>query len=141
MPNIDITLEAPVRFAAGYGGARRIRRDEAAPPPSTPVGRVPKIARQMALAIKLEALLHAGEVKSQEDIARIGRVTQAYVSRIMGLLNLAPDLQEALLFQPRVERGRPQVLLRDLNALAAEPDWAMQRALWKERGWPNNPSC
>ncbi len=139
MPNIDITLEAPVRFAAGHGGARRIRAGEAAPPP--PVGRIPKIARQMALAIKLEALLHAGEVKSQEDIARIGRVTQAYISRIMGLLNLAPDLQEALLFWPRVGRGRPPVKLRDLNTLAAEPDWAMQRALWKERGWPNNPSC
>lgn len=129
----QMTVEQPVSFATGRFGARAMRSGAATPPPPA---RIPKIARQMALALRLEAMLHAGEAKTHEDIARMAQVTQAYVSRIMALLNLAPDLQEALLFWPRVEKGRPPVKLRDLGAILAEPDWDIQRAAWRARGWP-----
>lgn len=128
-----ITLERPVNFATGRFGAREMRPGEAPPPPPA---RIPKISRQMALALRMEAMVHAGEVKTHEELARLGQVTQAYISRIMGLLNLAPDLQEALLFWPRVERGRPLVKLRDFNAILATPDWQAQRARWRAQGWP-----
>jgi hypothetical protein len=45
-------------------------------------------------------------------------------------LHLAPDLQEAILFLPRTERGRDRVILRDLLPIAAVPDWGRQRRLW-----------
>ena len=130
-----VTVECPVHFKTGRFGAREMRTGvrAAAPPPPA---RIPKIARQMALALRFEAMLHRGEAGTQEDIARLGRVTQAYVSRIMGLLNLAPDLQEALLFWPRVEKGRAPVRLRDVEAVLADPAWKAQRARWRAKGWP-----
>ena len=57
-------------------------------------------------------------------------MTRARVSQIMSLLHLAPDIQEALLFLPKVERDRDPLVLRDLLPIAATPDWKRQRAAW-----------
>jgi len=137
MAGDGVTVECQVHFRTGRFGAREMGTGPEATPPPAPA-RIPKITRQMALALLFEAMLHRGEVGAQEDIARLGQVTQAYVSRIMGLLNLAPDLQEALLFWPRVEKGRPPVKLRDVEAVLTEPGWKAQRARWRRRGWPRS---
>jgi hypothetical protein len=50
----------------------------------------------------------------------------------MNLLGLAPDIQEALLFLPRTQRGRDPILLADLQPLAAALDWRKQRRLWRQ---------
>ena len=50
----------------------------------------------------------------------------------MNLLFLAPDIQEQLLFLPAVTAGRAPILLRDLQPIAREPDWTVQRRLWRE---------
>ena len=50
----------------------------------------------------------------------------------MNLINLAPDLQEAILFLPRTVRGRDAIHLRLLQPIAAAFDWKKQRRLWKE---------
>jgi hypothetical protein len=51
----------------------------------------------MALAILFDELLRTGQVASMADLARICRVSRARVSQIVGLLNLAPAVQEELL--------------------------------------------
>ena len=51
----------------------------------------------------------------------------------MALFNLAPDIQEAILFLPKTLRGRDPVCARDVIALAAEVDWGRQREEWKSR--------
>ena len=43
---------------------------------------------------------------------------------------LAPDIQEAILYLPRIESGDDPVVLRDLQAIVAEADWGKQRGLW-----------
>ncbi|WP_460183266.1 hypothetical protein [Thermopirellula anaerolimosa] len=48
----------------------------------------------------------------------------------MNLLNLAPDIQEEVLFQPRVEAGRNPITERDLRPVAAVVDWNSQRRMW-----------
>jgi hypothetical protein len=48
----------------------------------------------------------------------------------MNLVYLAPDLQEAILFLPRTERGRDRIILADLQPIAATPDWRRQRRWW-----------
>ncbi len=50
----------------------------------------------------------------------------------MNLVYLAPDIQEALLFLPRTERGRDRIILADLQPIAALPDWRQQRRRWAE---------
>jgi hypothetical protein len=49
----------------------------------------------------------------------------------MNLLYLAPDIQEAVLFLPRTERGRAPVILADLLPLASTLDWRKQRKMWQ----------
>ena len=50
----------------------------------------------------------------------------------MNLLNLAPDIQEALLSLSPVETGRDVVTERDLRPIAAIPDWRKQRKEWSQ---------
>jgi hypothetical protein len=48
----------------------------------------------------------------------------------MNLTLLAPDIQEALLFLPRAERGRDPLVLRDLQPITMTLDWRSQRKAW-----------
>jgi hypothetical protein len=50
----------------------------------------------------------------------------------MNLVNLAPDIQEAILFLPRTEHGCDPIHLRLLQPIASTIDWKKQRRLWKE---------
>ncbi len=53
-----------------------------------------------------------GVMKDQSEIARIGHVTPARLSQIMGMLSLAPEIQEAILMLPRVDEGHDMVTER-----------------------------
>jgi hypothetical protein len=52
------------------------------------------------------------------------------MTQIINLLLLAPDIQEALLFLPRVERGRDPINLPRVQRIALTPDWRKQRKMW-----------
>jgi hypothetical protein len=126
-----LTVGGVLRFErAGRGG--RLEASET-PKVVVPAGRVPRVARLMALALRFDGLVRSGEVGDHATLARLGHVTRARVSQIMSLLHLAPDVQEAILFLPRVERGRDPLVLRDLLPIAATPDWKRQRAVWGRR--------
>jgi hypothetical protein len=88
----------------------------------------------MALAIRMDGLIREGVVTDQAEIARIGQVTTARMSQIMNLLNLAPDIQEAILFLPEVTSGKPSITERHLRPIAAELSWARQRSAWVRVG-------
>jgi hypothetical protein len=47
----------------------------------------------------------------------------------MNLVNLAPDLQEAILFVPPVEAGRDPLKEWQVRPVAAEPVWGRQRRM------------
>ena len=94
-------------------------------------GRIPRVARLMALAIQLDEQIRQGLLTSYSEVAELGHVTPARVSQIMSLLHLAPDIQEALLFWPKTKRGRDPIHLRDLLPIAAILDWRKQRRLWQ----------
>jgi hypothetical protein len=87
---------------------------------------VPRIAKLMALAIKLDQQVREGVFRDYAEIARLGYVTRARLTQIMNLLNLAADIQEKLL------AGEVQVELRErhLRPIAAEVVWSRQRALF-----------
>jgi hypothetical protein len=125
-----IKLDFKVHFTTGQCGSRVMNAGERATPPPVPSGRVPRISRLMALAIRFEDLVRSGEMADFAEIAELGQVTRARVSQIVNLLNLAPDIQEAILFLPRVAGEREAVSERDVRAVAGEPDWCRQREAW-----------
>lgn len=125
-----LTVESTIHFHRCDRGSRKEMRKGPAVVPERPAGRVPRISRFMALAIRFERLIHAGEVTDYAELARLGHVTRARITQIMNLRLLAPELQERLLFLPRIEGGRESVFLRDLQPVAALPDWRKQRRLF-----------
>ena len=126
-----LTLTCRVKFTAGRAGGCAAMEPVLADAQPVPVGRLPRVTRLMALAIRLDGLIRAGQISDQASVARLGRVTRARITQIMNLLLLAPDIQEQLLFLPPVGRGRAPVLVRDLQPIAVEPNWSCQRKLWK----------
>ena len=77
----------------------------------------------MALAIKFQDLVDRGEVRDYADLARLGYVTRARITQIMNLLNLAPDIQEGILFGVWSTDGNE----RAIRTLCAEVHWQDQR--------------
>ena len=126
-----LTVEFNVHFARGSAGRREVRRGEPAAKPELPAGAVPRVARLMALAIRCEDLLHRGEVADYAELARLGHVTRARMTQIMNLLNLAPDIQEEILFLPRTTSGRDPIGERDLRSIATVANWRKQRQMWQ----------
>lgn len=120
-----------VRFRLGRNGRKHMETSKK-PVPQIEPGRVPRISRMMALAIRFDGLVRQGVVADQAELARLGRVTRARVTQIMNLLQLAPDIQEELLFLPRIERGKEPFQERVLRPIAAVPDWRKQRRLWAD---------
>jgi hypothetical protein len=100
------------------------------PAPNT--GKLPRVTRLMALAIKFEGLVRDGVVQDYADLARLGHITRARMTQIMSLLNLAPDIQEEILFLPPVTAGRDSVSERNLRRVTAIVRWDRQRKGWRE---------
>jgi len=115
------------------GRASRPEADGAGSPPnSMPSSRIPRIARLLALAWHVEGLVRSGTVSSYAAAARLGHVSRARLSQILSLLNLAPDLQEQLLFLQRAARGRQSLVLRHVLTVATALDWQEQRRRWRK---------
>ena len=93
-------------------------------------GRIPRVARLMALAIRLERLIAEGRVPNYAALARLAHVSRARITQIANLTLLAPDIQEVILFLPPVYQGPDTIIERDLRSITAEPDWNRQRMLW-----------
>ena len=127
------TIECDIPYRrSGRGAPRGLAASAAAVAGTVQPGRVPRVARLMALAVRFDALIRAGTVKNQAELARLGQVSRARISQILSLLLLAPDIQEALLFLPAVRRGRAPILLCHLWPIAANPDWKCQRRKWRD---------
>ena len=132
MGDSGLTVTCPVHFKNGAKGRRRMRKGAAPIPRPVEPGRIPRISRLMALAIHFDGLLRRGEVKDYADLARLGHVSRARISQIMNLLNLAPGIQEEILFLPRTLKGRDPITERQFRPLVSQSDWRQQRRSWFE---------
>ena len=129
----SLTITKPIHFRTANKGRREIKPGPQ-PVRDTPTGRIPRVSRLMALAIKFDSLLETGAVRDQAELAELGHVTRARVTQIMNLIHLAPDIQEAILFLPRVTEGADPIAERHLRQVVAQPLWAQQHRLWQELG-------
>ena len=94
-------------------------------PAGEPLGRPPRVARLVALAYKLESLVHSGQVKDYGELARLAHVSPARIAQIVILGQLAPEIQEYVLFLPAEQAGL--ITEQQLQAIAREPRWDRQR--------------
>lgn len=94
----------------------------------TDVDTIPRIARLLALAIRLEGLIREQTIRDYAAVARLGWVTRARMTQIMKLLDLAPDIQEAILFLP----SGAGLNERNLRPICNQIDWDKQRRLFQQ---------
>lgn len=104
------------------GRALPIFRSE---PSDEQLGHPPRVARLVALAHKLEALVRSGAVKDYVELARLRHVSPARIAQIVILGQLAPDIQEYLLFLSAEHAGL--IGERQLREIARETHWDRQR--------------
>jgi hypothetical protein len=93
-------------------------------------GRLPRITRLLALALRFDGQIRNQAVKDYAQLARLSGVSRARVSQIMNLLNLAPSLQEQILFFARVHGGPDPITEKDLRGVCALSAWSDQQRLW-----------
>ncbi len=110
------------------GGCRRTVNAGVEPPPA-PAGRVPRISKLMALAIRCDQLLRSGAVPDASTLARLARVTQPRMTQILNLTLLAPDIQEKLLFLAPVEDGKPEISEKGMRMACGVIRWERQRRM------------
>ena len=103
------------------------------------------VSRLMALAIHFDQLIRDGVVADYADLARLGRVTRARVTQIMNLLNLAPDIQEEILFLAPSRQGQAVVTEKQIRPMTRELSWPKQRNMrvqfLRERGGLKTINC
>ena len=100
-------------------------------PAAEPMGRVPRVARLLALAHRIDEMIRAGEIEDLATAARLCGVTRARMTQMTNLLLLAPAIQGEIVNLPPVVRGRDRVIERNLRRIVAEPVWTRQIELWR----------
>jgi hypothetical protein len=88
---------------------------------------VPKVTLLLVLGHHFERLVRDGAVKDYAEIARRTGLTRARVTQITALLQLAPDIQEAILGIQVTPGGADPVHERSLRPVVGESDWRRQR--------------
>jgi len=104
----------PVTRSKRSGDPKRPAKDAASAPSSA--------ARNLALAHYLERMIERGIIVDYTQAARMLGVTQARMSHLMGLLLLAPTVQEAILW----DEIRPRD--KELRGMARVAEWQQQEA-------------
>jgi hypothetical protein len=74
------------------------------------------VAELLSKAIEWQTLLESGHIASKADIARQEGITRGRVTQVMGLLRLAPEIQQHIQSIPETLR-RPLVTERTLRPI------------------------
>ncbi len=127
-----ITITRTVSFRRRSDKTKALIVHTGPPAPPLPAGRIPRVARLMALAITFDQMIREGKVADQSDLARLVRVTQPRLTQIMNLNHLAPEIQEQVLHLAPITTGRERIHERSLRPIAATVDWQQQRRMWKQ---------
>jgi hypothetical protein len=85
----------------------------------------------LALALKFEDLIRCGTVTNYAAVAQVAQVSRSRVTQMTALLNLAPDIQEEILFLPAAEAQQLRISEPSLRKLTATLLWNQQREHWK----------
>jgi len=92
-----------------------------------PTARPARVAVTLALAHRIRNEIVSGEIQNQADAARKLGLTRARLSQILELTNLAPEIQEEILFL-EVINGREPLRERALRGVVRIAAWCKQRS-------------
>jgi len=124
-----LTAKHKLEFKSGKRTAKTIV--EAGTQPKQPApGRLPRITKMMALAIRLDHLIKSGQVTDQAELARVGHVSRARLTQIMDLNLLAPDIQEKILSLETDPVKHVFLTERELRAITRFACWSRQKQIW-----------
>ncbi len=128
---VEIALGPKGAFENGNIGTltRRVPADRvvsAVPPPRGKPKlprepKTPRVAELLRKAIAWRALLESGEASNQAAIARSEGITRARVTQVLGMLRLAPAIQQHILSMPETV-GRPTISERALRSITMVDD-------------------
>ena len=127
-----ITLEFSLHIQEGRQGKKEHHSGALPPIPPNIPGNIPRISRLLALAIHLEGLVRDGHIPNYSTLANLSHVSRPRITQIMNLNNLAPDIQEDILFLPRVTLGKNLITEHTVRRIAGLAGWADQRERWRE---------
>jgi hypothetical protein len=117
------TVSVPVSFLHRSG-----RKQILSPPGAAPWSPVPRVDGALVKAVvrahRWRAMLESGEYGSSAELAKTEKVNDSYLSRILRLTLIAPDLTEAILNGRQPSTLQLDDLLKPLPAT-----WGMQRSV------------
>jgi hypothetical protein len=100
-------------------------------PPHPGKPKTPRVVELLRKAIEWQALLESREICNQADIARREGITRACVTQVMGLLHLAPEIQQHILSMSATVR-RPIITERALRHVIQLAEHKDQTARFKK---------
>jgi NAD(P)-dependent dehydrogenase (short-subunit alcohol dehydrogenase family) len=78
-----------------------------------------------------QKLMEEGTVSSYEELARLTRLSRSRLSQILLLANLAPAIQEQLLFLSKLGSAPDRLFVKDIRHILRVLDWRQQAALFQ----------
>ena len=120
-----IDMKSGTQLTYEMNVANRSQRNDGDQQPDA--GRVPRVSRLLALAIKFERSMKEGAIRNYRDIAAAGHISRARMSQIMRLTELAPSIQEEILFLPKILHGPDRITEKALRKVARALDWDEQK--------------
>ncbi len=134
---VEIALGPTGAFKSGNVGAvtRRVAADRVVSALPEPRGRpkphkepkTPRVVELLRKAHEWQGLIESGEVRNQAETARREGITRARVTQVMGMLRLAPEIQQHILSMPDTVR-QPAISERALRPIAQIEDPKQQLA-------------
>jgi len=92
------------------------------------VGRVPRVARLLALAYRIDSMIRSGKLKNWAEAARLIGVTRARMTQIANLQLLAPEIQKAVLTFKLATNTDGRLTERQLRPIFTRTDWWLQES-------------
>ncbi len=100
--------------------------------------RVPRVARLLALAHRIDGMIRSGELRDWAEAARLTGVTRARMTQIANLLLLAPEIQGDILEMVLVVEGRDPVNEHRLRQIVCRGTWVEQQRDWVDASLPSS---
>jgi hypothetical protein len=119
-----ITLHVPLRLQQRSGRKRVVTPD------GRPISPAPQIdnalVKALARAHRWQRMLESGEYASLTELAKAEKINRSYLSRVLRLTLLAPDIVEAILNERQPDNLALEVILQPIPAI-----WDEQRVDYK----------